>query len=543
MAVGIIIHVSIGKEKRSEFFREENIRIGSTEACELQIHTSKLKKEGVWLEIELEDGVYRILNFDEDLGFKVNDAKLNRYVEIGDGDIFSIDSTEISFSFFHLSTESSLITTNRDSQVAQFIEEAAIGAASTEKRDDAKAFLREFSRELLKEISWSSKAIAIVLIGGLLSGLFYLGYGLYRDSVINGQLVKEQNATIKKLNEAVKGTNARLEELDKSNKEVQEIVSLAPKLRVEYGNGICLIVGIYDLVERKTGKTLRYPDPNANKPDPYEPPPQNGENLYEPSVQTGLTTGGNGSPVEYDFIGTGFHVGGGYIVTNRHVLQPWSEDDLVKQLMRESNGRARIKRLVIYFPNYTKPFPLKIRKKSFQQDVAIASFDPELATSDIPALPLAIGNESVAVGETVVTMGYPNGPDRLLAMADNKEAKRINEMYGRSRQALINYLAQTKKIVPLLTQGAITDLDSKRVVHDAKTAEGGSGAPLFGQSGKVIGVNFGIFTQNNASNMAVPIRYAVGLLKDAGWQIPDNVTNETTDTTSKPTNSPTTAQN
>ncbi len=541
MAVGIIIHVSVGKEKRSEFFGEENIRIGSTEACELQIHTSKLKKEGVWLELVLEDGVYRVLDFDEDLDFQVNGSKLRRYIEIGDGDTFSIDPADISFSFFHLSTESSLITTNRDSHVAPFIEEAAIGASSTEKRDDAKAFLREFSRELLKEISWSSKAIALVLIAGLLSGLFYLGYGLYRDSVVNGQLVKEQNAVIKKLSEAVKGTNARLEELDKSNKEVQEIVSLAPKLRVEYGNGICLIVGVYDLVERKTGKTLRYPDPNANKPDPYEPQ-QNEENLYEPSVQTGLTTGGNGSPVEYDFIGTGFHVGGGYIVTNRHVLQPWSEDDLVKQLMRESKGRARIKRLVIYFPNYTKPFPLKVRKKSYQQDVAIASFDPELATSDIPVLALATNTESVAIGETVVTMGYPNGPDRLLAMVDNKEAKRINEIYGRSRQALINYLAQTKKIFPQLTQGTITDLDTKRVVHDAKTAEGGSGAPLFGQSGKVIGVNFGIFTQNNASNMAVPISFAIRLLQDVGWQA-GNSRNEATETGSKPTNNSATAKN
>ncbi|MCO6511964.1 MAG: trypsin-like peptidase domain-containing protein, partial [Aridibacter famidurans] len=77
--------------------------------------------------------------------------------------------------------------------------------------------------------------------------------------------------------------------------------------------------------------------------------------------------------------------------------------------------------------------------------------------------------------------------------------------------------AQTGKISPLTTQGAITDLDSKRVVHDAPTAEGGSGAPLFGQSGKVIGVNFGVFTENSASNLAVPIRFAVSLLEESGW--------------------------
>jgi len=80
--------------------------------------------------------------------------------------------------------------------------------------------------------------------------------------------------------------------------------------------------------------------------------------------------------------------------------------------------------------------------------------------------------------------------------------------------------------VPLTTQGAITDLDARRIVHDAKTAEGGSGAPLFGQAGKVIGVNFGVFTENTAANMAVPVRFAVELLKKAGWKSAEDLQKE-----------------
>jgi hypothetical protein len=56
--------------------------------------------------------------------------------------------------------------------------------------------------------------------------------------------------------------------------------------------------------------------------------------------------------------------------------------------------------------------------------------------------------------------------------------------------AQLSYLAETKRIQPLTTQGSITDLDVRRIVYDARTAEGGSGAPLFGPSGRVIGVNF-----------------------------------------------------
>jgi Trypsin-like peptidase domain len=146
--------------------------------------------------------------------------------------------------------------------------------------------------------------------------------------------------------------------------------------------------------------------------------------------------------------------------------------------------------------------------------------------SEIPAIPLDYDSESAAIGKTVVTMGYPSGPDRLLAMVEDDEAKSINQRFGNSRQNLINFLAQSQKIVPLTTQGLITDLDARRIVHDAKTAEGGSGAPLFGQAGRVIGVNFGVFTENTAANMAVPIRFAIDLLKKAGWKSPDELQKE-----------------
>ena len=211
--------------------------------------------------------------------------------------------------------------------------------------------------------------------------------------------------------------------------------------------------------------------------------------------------------------------------------------------MRESRGRARIKRLVVYFPNNQLPFVLKIRKISYQEDVAVGSINPKLITSEIPILPLDANSDAVAIGKTVVTMGYPNGPDRLLAMVGDREAKSINEKYGRSRQALVNYLAQSGKIVPLTTQGAITDLDKHRVVHDAKTAEGGSGAPLFGQSGKVIGVNFGVFTENNAVNMAIPIRFAISLLAQAGWRSPDELQTRQNSQTAKTNSSKSTQQN
>ena len=541
MASGIIIHVTVGKEKRTEFFSEERIRLGSDETSDLQIHTGKTSA-GIWLELERDQSVYRIINFDEKIGLLHNGKPMRRFLAIDDGDTIDVDSTGISFAFFSLAGKSALITTNRETHVAQFIEEAAIDAAASPKRDDAKAFLREFVRELSREISWTTKIIILVLAISFLGGILYLGNAVNNELRVSREQSEKQGEIIRKLEEKLGDTSQQLTELDKTNKDIIKTVSLAPNLRVEYGNGVCLIVGVYDLVDRKNGKTLRYLDPSAFQPDPYEPM-EGEETKQQPAPpQTGLTTEGNGTPVEYDFIGTGFHVGGGYIVTNRHVVQPWEENDLVKQMMQQANGKARIKRLVVYFPGMQQPMALKMQKFGSKEDLAVGTIDPNEVSPDIPVLPIDLDTEAMAIGKTVVTMGYPSGPDRLLAMVDDDEARAINSRFGNSRQALLNYLAQSRKIVPLTTQGAITDLDPRRIVHDAKTAEGGSGAPLFGQSGKVIGVNFGVFTENTAANMAVPIKFAVDLLKKSGWKSPEEIQaqqNQPTQTASADTNTST----
>ena len=524
MAVGIIIHITVGTEKRTEFFSQERIRIGSGEAADLQIYTPDSNGDGMWFEIESTDGTYRIVEFAENLKLQINQSPIRRFIAVTDGDVIEVPDSEIAFAFFSLETKSSLIRTNREQpHISRFIEEAALESASTGKRDDAKAFLREFVRELSREISWTTKLITLVLVVAFITGVLYIGFAVNTELRQSRKQSEQQSAIISKLEEKLGQTSDQIGELDKTNKDLMKQVSLAQNLRVDYGGAVALIVGVYDLVDKRSGKVLRYADPQSLRPNPYEP--TQSEDPARPAMppQIGLTTEGNGSTVEYDFIGTGFHVGGGYIVTNRHVVQPWEEDDQVKQMMAAANGRARLKRLVLYFPNLAQPFPLKVRQLGGREDVAVGTIDPATVPVDLPVIPLDTDSISAAIGKTVVTMGYPSGPDRLLAMVDDNEAKSINQRFGNSRTNLINFLAQSQKIVPLLTQGFITDLDANRIVHDAKTAEGGSGAPLFGQGGKVIGINFGVFTENTAANMAVPVKFALDLLKKAGWKSPEDL--------------------
>ena len=307
MAVGIIIHVSVGKEKRTELFSEENIRFGADEACDLQIITEKVAANGVWLELELSDKIYRIINFQPSLNLTLNGVPIHRFAPIVNGDTIAIPTTDIAFSFFSLTSKSSLITTNREPHIAPFIESAAIESAFSPKRDDAKTFLREFVRELSREISWLTKLVVLTIVLVSLGGIFYLGNSYNNELQRTRELAEQQAAVVRQLQDQLVQNNQQLGQLDKSNKDIIKSVSLAPNLRVEYGNGVCLIVGVYDLVDKKSGKPLRYPDPQAFQPSPFEPSEQTSEEgMNPPPAQMTLTTEGNGSTVEYDFIGTGF---------------------------------------------------------------------------------------------------------------------------------------------------------------------------------------------------------------------------------------------
>jgi S1-C subfamily serine protease len=255
---------------------------------------------------------------------------------------------------------------------------------------------------------------------------------------------------------------------------------------------------------------LRYPEAQVN---------ENGAAVQGSGDSQTLTPEGRASVAEFEFVGTGFYVGDTFVVTNRHIAQPWLADERAQSLTSTVRGQPRLKKLNAYFPDHKQPIPLKFKVAGSRDDLAICTLDTTEVPPGIPVLPLEEEEDSVAVGKMVVMMGYPSGPDRLLALLDDAESRDIQQRYG-SLDALLGYLAENRRIQPLTTQGSITDLDVRRIAYDARTAEGGSGAPLFGPSGHVIGVNFAIFTENQASNFAVPIQYATGLLERVGWTRP-----------------------
>lgn len=515
MATGLVIHISSGKDKHTEVLTDERIRIGSCDDCDVRLRLSDLPKgstgDSAVIELARTNGSYRVTGFDPSLELTYNGQPLETDTQIEDGDEVGINKSDLALQFFPIRSLPAVINSpTPETHVAPFIEAAAIESAATARRDDAKVFLREFTRELVKEINPSTKLITLAIALALVGGVLYIGFSMFKELQRTRRLIDEQRAQLAQAKDQALQMNQTLTDTVRSNKEIRDSLSLAVKLRSDYGSGVCLIAGSFYFVEAGTGRPLRYPEAQTN---------ESGGAVQTGSEPTTLTPDGKAAVAEFEFVGTGFYTGDGFVITNRHIAQPWLADDRAQSLSSSVRGQPRLKKLNAYFPEHSQPIPLKFKVAGSRDDLAVCLLDIKELPTDIPLLPLETDKDAVAVGKTVVMMGYPSGPDRLLALLDDAESRGIQQRYG-SLDALLGYLAESRRIQPLTTQGNITDLDVRRIAYDARTAEGGSGAPVFGPTGRVIGVNFAVFTENEASNFAVPIQYGITLLERAGWKAP-----------------------
>src|SRR6185503_18646403 len=261
---------------------------------------------------------YRVTGFEPTVSLTQNGAGVNQGNEIRDGDEFRIADSDIVLHFYPVRALPAVVPpAAREPVVAPFIEAAAIESAATARRDDAKVFLREFTRELVREINPSTKIVVFGIAMALVGGMLYLGFAMYKELQRSRRLIDEQGVQLGKMRDQVSKTNEQIVNIDESNKQIQYSLSLAVKLRSEYGSGVCLIAGSFYYVEAGTGRPLRYAEAQLN----------DSGGAVQSNGQDALTPEGNAAIAEYEFVGSGFHVGQGYVLTNRHIAQPWIADD------------------------------------------------------------------------------------------------------------------------------------------------------------------------------------------------------------------------
>ncbi len=337
MATGLVIHISSGDDRHTEILTDDSVRIGTSESCDLRLRSSSLPKSAlntVLLELSRANGSYRVTESDSSIPLTLNGEGVTSGTEINDGDELRINDSELVLHFYPVRALPAVVPPSaREPVVAPFIEAAAIESAATARRDDAKVFLREFTRELVREISPSTKflvlAIALILVGGML----YLGFATYKEIQRSRRLIDEQRVQLGQMRDQVSQTNDQLTNIDESTRQLQNSLSLAVKLRSEYGSGVCLIAGSFYFVEAGTGRPLRYAEAQLN---------DSGSAVQSSGAPEALTPEGNAAVAEYEFVGTGFHVGQGFVVTNRHIAQPWIADDRAQSISESLKAQPRL---------------------------------------------------------------------------------------------------------------------------------------------------------------------------------------------------------
>jgi serine protease Do len=266
----------------------------------------------------------------------------------------------------------------------------------------------------------------------------------------------------------------------------------------DFGAGVALIQGAYSFADA-SGRPLRYHEDDA------------GATIRQSDGGPAMDAEGTGPVHVIEYYGTGFLVDGkGLILTNRHIAEPWWNDDEADKLLK-AGFHPRLSYLRGFFPQHRQPFELTFERRSDNVDLALLRVN--LRGSRIPVLPLDRSHTGSVAGQPVVVVGYPAGLEAILAKAENGVVKQILESHGTNSERVTEALSLRGLIRPSTTQGHIGDITRSDIVFDAPTTQGGSGGPIFNKNGQVIAVEYAVLPKFGGNSFGVPVTYALELLE------------------------------
>ncbi len=505
---GIVIRLAGVEQPATRIFHQEVISIGTAADCDISLSADHpaLPPEAVLLTLRRRDGAYRLTTVEPMAGVTRDGEAVAVGEAIQDGDTFYFGATGVRLRFFALS-ETADITESLKLGNAVLANartnDPVLADPSRSKRlmprtDVAIVFVKQLLRELVSEIPRRILYAIISIAAFILLTIIYFNTLGVLEGRRNNKAISELKESVSAIRNEIDKTREELVKAREQQASIQLSLSLPETVVNKFGQGVCLIYGSYTFVDPRVGREIKFKEPSAV------------DNPIGPDGNVNLSVDGNGRVYEVEFMGTGFLAEKGLVLTNRHVVQAWEEDDLAS-LIRMRGFRPRLKELLAYFPQTPQSFTLRSLEIMQDQDVALCAF--EAGDTQLPILPLEEQGESVASGQPVVLLGYPAGLEGLKARVDKISRSGYLRMGNVPYKTQLNELAASSKIRPQSTQGHISDVNPQ-LVYDARTDEGGSGGPVFGANGKVIGINQAVLLSTQATtNFGVPIRYGLELVK------------------------------
>jgi hypothetical protein len=268
----------------------------------------------------------------------------------------------------------------------------------------------------------------------------------------------------------------------------------------DYGAGVCLLQGSYAFYDAE-GRPLRY------RLD------ESGQKAREADGSVAVGVDGTGPVHAVDCVGTGFLIDRrGFVVTNRHLAEPWWKNEAAETLARDG-FKPRFITLQAFFPRVGEGLRAELHRASPTVDLAVLKVN--VKGRRIPALPLDGSGRGAVPGQPVVVVGYPTGLEAILAKTDSTVVQDILSQ-GTSNERITEALSHRGLIRPSTTQGHIGDVTGTDIVFDASTTQGGSGGPVFNKYRRVIAVEYAMLAQFAGNSYGVPVRYALELIEGSG---------------------------
>ena len=219
---------------------------------------------------------------------------------------------------------------------------------------------------------------------------------------------------------------------------------------------------------------------------------------------------GKRRPARTRFSGTGFVVAEGLIATNRHVAEPWFEDDEAARLIRRG-ARPKLEKLMAFFPGLKQGVEVSLASVSAGDDLAVLRYDP--ARLEAALAPLRLAQTPGVPGDPVVVVGYPMGTAAMVAKSPRPVYRRLAQRTD--HMAVASELASLSLIRPSATFGHLGDVVDEKLIYDAVTAHGGSGGPVFNARGEVIGVNTAYLDGFSGSTLGVSVTALRSVIAEA----------------------------
>lgn len=261
---------------------------------------------------------------------------------------------------------------------------------------------------------------------------------------------------------------------------------------------VAFIQGAYGLKDKDSGRSLR------------QVVGKDGIPLTTPTGQPMLSFDGKGPIAEIRFTGTGFVLDGGWLITNRHVAEPWT-NDTNSRAMAARGHEAVLLKLVAYLPGQPTSASLTLVSASDEVDLAVL----DLKDPSAPQSFLQLSRLPPRAGEEIILMGYPTGLRSILAQAGRSLINKLKAGGELDFWNVSEQLAAEQLILPLASRGIIGKVGENAIVYDAETTHGGSGGPVLNLRGEVVAVNMAILPEFGGSNLGVPATEVAALLEKA----------------------------